>query len=144
MNDSFVTQTDAEYLKKQLPKVLIGCFIVGTLLACIGFVVAWQTFLFFESVFIIAWVITVIKKVRENRAYELRFENDTLYITNLATGDVYTVYDIPASDFIINQTKKEKSLDYCSLSIKNTIFNFGGVKSYSDLIIYITEHYRAV
>jgi len=52
------------------------------------------------------------------------------------------IYDIPASDFIINQSKKEKDLDYCSVGIKNTIFAFGGVKKCKELKEYIANNYR--
>ena len=73
---------------------------------------------------------------------ELRFEDDVLYITNFSTGEVFSVWDIPASDFIISQSKQEKQQDYCRVLIKNTVFAIGGVKNCSQLKQYIAQQYK--
>ena len=50
--------------------------------------------------------------------------------------------DIPASDFVITQTKQEIPLDYCSFAVKHTVFVMGGVQNCKELKAYIQVHYN--
>jgi hypothetical protein len=72
----------------------------------------------------------------------LHFEGDILTITDTFKNKEYVVYDIPSTDFTINQSKREKKFDYCSVAIRDTVFAFGGVKKCSELKKYISENYR--
>ena len=139
---TFVTETDAKYVKLQSDKALATTFVVLSLLACLGFLIAWQTFVFFEVIVLISCGVTMFLKKRNNHDCVLRFDGDKLYIRNRTTAEIYEVFDIPASDFIINQSKKEEKLDYCSVLIKNTIFAFGGVKKCQELKKYIADNYK--
>ena len=65
-----------------------------------------------------------------------------LILTNLTTGQTFSVWDIPASDIVIKQSEKEKELDYGFVTIKDTVFGFHGVKNCSALREYIKENYR--
>ncbi len=141
MNDVFVTETDVVYARRSIIKPMIIIFLILSLLACLGFFIAWQTFLYFEVFVIISCIVAVFFWLRRYSAYKLRFEGDRLLITNIRTSEQFEVFDIPASDFVITQTDKEKERDYCSLMIKNTIFMFGSVKKYSDLKEYIDNHF---
>lgn len=83
--------------------------------------------------------LTAIKK---EHYWKLEFEDDALTIVNLKTNEYYSVFDIPASDFVITQSGNETNLDYCTLMIKHTVFAFGGVKNCTQLKAYIQENYR--
>lgn len=140
--NSFVTQTDGKYVEMQIYKASFILFVLLSAAACLGFLLSWQAFVFFEVIVLIACVFSAVSGNRNHQNYQLQFENDRLFITNQATGSVYEVYDIPASDFVINQTQKEISTDHCSLMIKNTVFTFGCVEKCSELKQYISENYR--
>ena len=140
--NTFITETDGGYARLQAYKTIIVVFVVLSLLACLGFFVAWQTFLFIEFIVLISCFVTLNLKKGACHDYILKFEGDRLYITEKNGANMYEVFDIPASDFIINQTKQEIKKDYCSLAIKNTVFTFGGVKNCTQLKKYISDHYN--
>ena len=139
---TFTTETDIQYVKAQSFKSMAVVFLVLSLCASLGLLVALRTFLYLEAfVFIICTASLFLSKKNLND-FQLHFENDILYIKDRKTGESFEVYDIPASDFIINQTAKEKKLNYCSLAIKHTIFMCGGVKNCNELKEYISNHYE--
>ena len=141
-NNAFTTETIPQYVRLQSNKSLIIVFFVFSLIACLGFLIAWQTFIFFELIVIISCFVTLFQNNKKGHHWKLEFENDVLTITNLKTNESYWVSDIPASDFVITQSKNEMHLDYCSLMIKNTVFAFGGVKNCQQLKTYIKENYK--
>ena len=141
-NNSFTTETAPQYVRLQSNRSFIIVFFVFSLIACLGFLVAWQTFIFFELIVIITCVVSLFQNNKKGHHWKLEFENDVLTITNLKTNESYWVSDIPASDFVITQSKSEMPFDYCSLMIKNTIFAFGGVKNCQQLKTYIKENYK--
>jgi hypothetical protein len=140
--NTFTTETDSGYVRLQTYKTTLVLFVVLSLLACLGFLIAWQTFLFIELIVLISCVVALNSKKGTHHTYVLKFEDDRLYITDKTDANMYEVFDIPASDFIINQTKQEIKKDYCSLAIKNTIFAFGGVKNCAQLKKYISDNYN--
>ncbi len=140
-NNTFSTTTDPVYVRLQSNKSLAIVFFVFSLIACLGSLVAWQTFIFFELIVIISCVVSLFRNSKKGHYWKLSFENDMLTITNLTTNESYWVSDIPASDFVITQSKSEKHYDYCSLMIKNTVFAFGGIKNCQQLKTYIEENY---
>lgn len=140
--NTFVTQTDSQYVLTQSNKAGIKVFLLFSLIACLGFLVAWQTFVFFELIVILAVFASFLQQRKKNFDWSLQFEEDELTITNLKTGQSFYVTDIPASDFIITQTKEEIPLNYCSFAVKHTVFVMGGVQNCRELKAYIREHYR--
>lgn len=140
-NNTFSTSTDSVYVRLQSFKFLITTFFVLSLIACLGFLVAWQTFMFFEVIVIISCVVSRFQNNKNIHHWKLEFESDALTITNLKTNESYYVSDIPASDFVITQSKNEIPLDYCTITIKNTVFAFGGVKNCQQLKKYIKDNY---
>ncbi len=138
----FVTETDPSYIRKLFFRSCGISFVAFTLFACLGFLVSWQFFLFLELVVLIATLATAISKKSQFPDCVLRFEGDRLFITYRKNHKEFEVYDIPASDFVITQSKKEVPLDYCSLHIKKTVFVLGGVKRCTELKQYITDTYR--
>ena len=139
---SFTTETDEKYIKRQANKALAVTFAVLSLIACLGLLVAGQTFVYLEAMMVICCAFTMILKSRSKHHFILEFEVAILYITNCATNDTYRVYDVPASDFLITQSGKERKTDYCSLLIKNTVFTFGGVKNCQALKDYIAQNFK--
>ena len=141
---SFTTQTDVDHVKRQHDISVFILFITLSLF-CITLSLfaslALRTFIYLELFVSFICAVTWFYNQKNINDFRLHFENDLLYIKDRKTGDTYEVYDIPASDFIITQTKKEKKLDYCSLAIKHTVFICGGVKNCSALKEYISLHY---
>ena len=142
MNHTFTTETDAKYVRLHQSKAILLVFPVFSLLACLCFFISWELFVFCELILIISCFVTFLKNNKADHSWKLAFENDELIITNLNTSKVFRVYDIPASDFVVTQSKGEMDLDYCSLMIKNTVFAFGGIKNCRQLKAYIQENYE--
>ena len=140
-NQSFTTETDAKYAKKQFLKPILFTMIGTMTLSLLAFIISWQlaAFLLISLGFCfgIAYYITIRKC-----SWKLHFENDNLTLTNLTTGQTFSVWDIPASDIVIKQSEKEKELDYGFVTIKDTVFGFHGVKNCNALREYIKENYR--
>ena len=140
--NTFTIETDAKYAARARNRALLIVFLVMSLLACLGFFVAWQTFVYLEVFVLFSCACTYFLQIRKGHSWRLEFKNDELTIINLKTGEAFCVWDIPASDFVIKQEKKEIELDYCSLSIKNTVFHFEGLNNCSELRKYIKENYK--
>ena len=138
----FVTETDAEYVRIQSNKSFAITFLFLSLVACLGFFITWQTFIFFEMIVLISCIVGICSTRKNGHYWRFEFNDDLLLITNLKTQEKFSVYDIPSSDFIINQSKNEKKKDYCSFLIKNTSFAFGGVKDCHKLKQYIQDNYK--
>ena len=140
-NNSFTTDTDVRYAQFQFFKPLLFVGIFLSLLACLGFLIAWQTFVFFESIVIVVCLVGYLSG-KGKSDWNLHFDNDVLTLTNNANGQTYSVWDIPASDIVIKQSKQDIKRDYCNLVIKNTVFGFYGVRRCSALREYIKQNYR--
>lgn len=82
----------------------------------------------------------VFSKKQDKHNFRFRFEGSTLHIENKALGDSFVLRDLPASDFDMRQSRKEKELDYCTLLIANSSMAFGGVKNCSGLRRHIEEN----
>ena len=140
-NPYFVTETDEKYMRKITDKASVVVFGIFSILATLCLLVTWQMFVFLEVVVLISSVAGFIKNRKKSLSWKLEFRGDQLALTDLQTGEVYDVYNIPASDFVITQTGKEKEMDYCSLGIRKTIFALGGVKNATGLKEYIEKNY---
>ena len=140
-NKSFTTETDAKYAKKQFIKPILFVCIGGAPLCLLALLISWQLAAFLlislGSCFGIVYYTTIRKC-----SWRLFFENDQLTLTNLTTGQTFSVWDIPASDIVIKQSEKEKELDYGFVTIKDTVFGFHGVKNCSALREYVKQNYR--
>lgn len=140
--NTFVTETDEEYVKRQSIKGMIIAFVVFSLCsACLGFFISWPLFVFFELIVVISCVVTFYQQRHRGHAWRLEFYGNELTVTNLTTQEQFRVYDMPASDFIITQPKNEIVLDYCSFAVKRTVLAFGGVKNCKRLRAYIKENF---
>ena len=140
-NQSFTTETDAKYAKKQFLKPILFTMIGIMTLSLLAFIISWQlaAFLLISLGFCfgIAYYITIRKC-----SWKLHFENDNLTLTNLTTRQTFSVWDIPASDIVIKQSEKERELDYGFVTIKDTVFGFHGVKHCNALREYIKQNYK--
>lgn len=138
--NTFKTETDEQYVHKATIKPAVITWLVMSALCCFGFLISWVTVVYLEII-VIAVMIISYKSTTTPHDYELYFEDATLFITDRARKSEYVVYDVPASDFVITQTKAEIPLDYCSFTVKHTIFAFGGVKNCTQLRQYITDNF---
>ena len=142
VKNTFFTETDIAYAKWQACKSMPVIYLVLAALASVGLLIAWRTFLYFEAFAFIIAVLSFFVNRKNTNEYRLRFENDMLHITDKTTGESFWVYDIPASDFIITQSAKEKKLNICGVAIKETVFILPGVKHCNELKKYISENFQ--
>ena len=89
-NNSFTTDTDVRYAQFQFFKPLLFVGIFLSLLACLGFLIAWQTFVFFESIVIVVCLVGYLSG-KGKSDWNLHFDNDVLTLTNNANGQTYSV-----------------------------------------------------
>ena len=139
--DVFITRTDADFSRKVTIRSASKIFLILTAAACLGLFAGIALFGFLELILLFSCVYAV-KKNDLNHEWKLTFEGNFLTVCNLSTYDTYEIYDIPASDFVITQSKKEKELDYCEMMVKNTIFKFYGIKNYSQMKTHIDKYYN--
>ncbi len=85
--------------------------------------------------------VVLATQVKTNNVFTLRFEDDILYLEGRTKTAHYRVYDIPASDFVLTQSKSDKAENMCSMKIKNTVFNLKYVENYTELKKYIEENF---
>ena len=139
--NTFKTETDEQYVHKATIKPAIITWLVMSGLCCFGFLISWITVMYLEIIVIAVMIISYKSVTNNPHDYELYFEDATLFITDRARKSEYVVYDVPASDFVITQTKAETALDYCSFTVKHTVFAFGGVKNCTQLRQYIADNF---
>ena len=82
-NNAFSTETSPQYVRLQSYKSLLIVFLVFSLAACLGFLVTWQTFMFFELIVIISCVVSLFQNNKKGHHWKLEFENDVLPIKQL-------------------------------------------------------------
>ena len=93
-NNTFVTETDPKYIKHRSIKTLIIIFLVFSLLACLGFLISWQLFVFLELIAVISCVVVFFQNTKNAHLWRREFENDVLTITDLSINESYLVFDI--------------------------------------------------
>ncbi len=141
-NNTFVTETDPKYALLHYNKSLIITFLVLSFVACFSLFIGWQTFAFIEAIIIVGCFFVFYQNKQKGHYWKLSFEAGTLTITNKTTFETFNVYDVSASDFIITQSKREKKMNYCTLKIKRTVLELGGVKNCLQMKAYIQENYK--
>ena len=140
--NTFFTETDLSCAKWQSCKSVLVIYLVLAVVASVGVLISLQTFLYFEAFAFIIAVFTFFINQKNIHDYRLRFENDMIHITDKTTGESFWVYDIPASDFIFTQTKKEKKINVCGMAIKQTVFIFPCLKYADELKKYVSENFQ--
>jgi hypothetical protein len=140
-NKSFTTETDAKYAKMQFFRPALITMIGTMTLSLLGLIVSPGLVVMLEITQLFCLGIIYYTTLRKC-SWRLFFENDQLTLTNLTTGQTFSVWDIPASDIVIKQSEKEKELDYGFVTIKDTVFGFHGVRNCNALREYIKENYR--
>lgn len=141
--NSFKTVNDIEYFMNNYKKSRIIAYIIILSISTLGLLISFVAFTVFLAIAIAVCIMmhTMPTTTQAADQCEFQFKNDFLTIINYSSNKIYEVSNIPASDFIIKQSKKDKKLDYCNFSIKNTIFIYGGVKNCTELKKYIEENY---
>ena len=84
----------------------------------------------------------IISTLRREKGMTQKELADMLNITDKTMGESFWVYDIPASDFIITQSTKEKKLNICGMAIKETVFILPCLKHCNELKKYISENFQ--
>ena len=138
--DELTTHTDSAYAAKERLKVslLIGLFM--TFCNFLSLKISLSLFLMIEVVICFITFLCV-QLPKRNQDWTLHFQEDELHITNNSTGDRYEVYAIPTTDFRFRQTKREKELDYGTLTIRRTIFGFPALQNVTAVKAYVQEHF---
>ena len=140
--NTFTTETDESYVIRNAINMRRTFFVISAALALLGLLVTWQFCVLLECVLLFCYSVSTLALRKNPHNFLLEFENDRLYITNRGTGQSYEVWDIPASDFRITQSKSDMANDYGRVVIKNTVFVFAGVKNCTALKEYIKNNYR--
>ncbi len=87
-------------------------------------------------------LVVLASQIKINNIYTLRFEGNVLYLDGKTKNAHYQVYDIPASDFVLKQSKADVAQNSCSMRIKHTVFyNLKYVENYSELKKYIEDNF---
>ena len=140
--NSFVTETDPKYAILHYNKSLLIAFCIFSLIACLGFFIGWETFVFLEAMIFVGCFVVFSQSKQKGHHWKLTFEGTHLTITNLITYESFSINDVSASDFVLKQSRIEKQLDYCNLKIKSTVLELGGIKNYHHFKKYIQDNYK--
>lgn len=138
--DELITTTDPAYAGKERLRVSLIIGLGMTVCNFLSLTVSGYLFLLIQLV-ICAVAFLCIQLPKQNQDWTLRFAGDELHVTNNFTGDNYEIYAIPTTDFRFRQTKKDKEMDYGTLSIRRTIFGFPSVKNITAVKAYVQEHF---
>lgn len=138
--NSFVTETDIEYVKKQSYKMMGVIFVILSLLSLLVLLVSVRIYACVEIIVILACLMGVFSKKYDAHNYILRFEERDLIVRNRAGTDGFRLEDLSISDFTFKQSEKEKKLNYCTLLINGTTIAFGGIKNCKELKTYINAN----
>ena len=137
---TFTTKSDC---RKTMAITCLCGWIVLTLLSLLALKVAVITFLFCEGLATFGAVGGYFMSVRNIARWNLYFENDVLYLTNMGTKQQYTVWDTPLEDFVFNQTKNQKKHDTGSIMIRDTIFFIDSIQNFTATKQYIETHFSS-
>ena len=138
--NTFTTKSDS---RKTLVITVDCCWIIMTLLSLFALKVAVITFLFCEGLATFGAVGGYFMSVRNIARWNLYFENDVLYLTNMGTKQEYTVWDTPLEDFVFNQTKNQKRHNTGSIMIRDTIFFIDSIQNFTETKQYIETHFHS-
>ncbi len=142
--NTFITQTNEKLTKKAnltVFAIIVGLGFVGSAVySLLQDPIDWQLFGIFAACFAILGV-ALFSQANVNNIYTLRFEGSTLYLDGKQKQMHYRVYDIPASDIVLTQSKADKAENRCSMKIKNTVFHLKYVENYSELKAYIEANF---
>lgn len=139
MNE-LTTKTDPAYAGRERLKVSLIIGLCMTACNFLSLTISLSLFLLIEVV-ICTVTFLCIQLPKRNQDWTLQFKEDELHVTNNATGESYEIYAIPTTDFRFRQTKKEKEMDYGTLTIRRTIFGFPSVKNVTAVKAYIQVHF---
>ena len=138
--NSFVTETDIAYVKKQSYKFWGVIFVLLSLLALLALMLSVKTYAAAEIVVILACIMGIYSKKYEEHNYILRFEGRDLIVRNRAGTAGFRLDEMSISDFTFKQSAKEKKLNYCTVIIEGTAIAFGGIKNCKEMKTYINAN----
>lgn len=120
-------------------RTLIFTFIPMFALAFLGLKVAVATWLFFELILVLTFGFCLLFTARTH--WEIQFKGDSLHLYNTGNRQSYTLDQLRQSDFIIQQTEKQKTKNACDMKIANAPFVFSDVQACNQLLSYIRENF---
>lgn len=138
--NSFVTETDIEYVKKQSYKTVGIIFVALSLLALFALLISKRVYACVEVLVILGCLLGIFSKKYDSHNYRFIFEGRDLIVRTKSGSDGFRLPDMSASDFVFKQSKKEMELNYCTLLIKDSTIAFGGVKNCKELKTYINAN----
>ena len=139
--NTYVTYTNEKDHLKVSRMTVVYMFLIMSLLALMALTVTWQFYVFLQVIVLVSCVFSFVTVTRTGHDFELRFEGDRLFITDRRSGASYEVWDIPASDIVLKQSKKDASLDRGVMVIKGTRFIFNYIYNFAELREYIRINY---
>ena len=136
--ETFSTVSDS---RKRYFLTMLIVWLVLSALALLGLKVALITCLFFEVIILLTCVFCWVLVRKTTTRWRLEFEENTLLLTNLGKRQSYEVWDVPAEDFVLKQTKAQRKRDCGDLRIRNTMFTLIEVQNFSATKQYIETHF---
>ena len=131
---SFKTQSTA----RKSVLTIIYTFIPMFLLAFLGLKIAVITWLYFESIFLLVFLLCLFLVSKTH--WEIKFKDNNVSLVNMCNHQSYYIENLTQSDIIIKQTQKQKKKNCCDLKIANTPFGIYDVKRYNELMSYIQNN----
>ena len=139
--NTFQTQTNSKFAFKIYGLTMLITYLILALCSCYFLTISIGTFIMIEAFILLGIGFSSIITLKNNSKFTFYFEGNILYINGVKPTQVWKIYEIPATDFIITQSKSEKACDCCTVKIKNTIFKFYGVENYTQLKSYIENNF---
>ena len=135
MEDSFHTVSTSS----RNVKTIIITFIVMGVLACLGLMISFTTFIFLEAMLLIICImmLLIVSKVK----WDMAFSGTCLTITNMATNQQYYLHDLKRSDFVFSQSKAQKAKNCAHLKIVGSSAVFNDVQHFAELKAYIDQNF---
>ncbi|MBQ7761296.1 MAG: hypothetical protein IJ400_04495 [Clostridia bacterium] len=139
--NTFETKTNPKFAIKIYGLTMLITYLALALLGLLLLSVNIKFFILAEALILVCMGISALISIKNNSKFTFVFEGNVLHINGVKPAQEWVVYDIPASDFIITQSKGERECDCCTVKIKDTAFKFYGVESYAQLKNYIESNF---
>ena len=140
--NTFQTETDPRFARR-IYGLSVGLGILAFMIAA-PFVVSFQlgACIFLEALILLCGGITLLITLKNAGTFTLTFEGDELHIVGPRPQHDFVVYEIPKSDFIFKQSKKERAENCGSIRFRSNGLHLYGVKNFDALQKYVDENYQ--
>ena len=125
--------------RKNIITVIITFFFMFAL-AFLGLKIAVVTWLFFEGILLITFLVCLLLTGRTH--WEIDFKENHLLLSNTGNGKQFHFENLTRADLIITQNAKQQTRNTCDLKICDTPFAIYDVQNCKELSAYILAHFQ--